>query len=306
MAEALAGRMRVVVVVKQTAAVALREHRALRRKRGAKADRRPGRAAARLRAAHDAHQRTLEDVQRALESCALPFTEVRPSRLDGAGRKALARAALVVCVGGDGTLLAAARHVHAGLVLGVNSAPGDSVGHFCAVDREGFPRLLARVLDGRASERHLRRLEVRLDDRLVIRRVLNDVLLTHLVPAATTRYELRVAGRHETHRSSGLWIATPAGSTAAIRSAGGRVLPVESRRLQYRVRELYREPGRDYRLVGGVLPEGGSIEVVSRMPEGRLYADGARRIRRFPFGSRALFRLGDEPLRLVSRVHDRP
>jgi NAD+ kinase len=140
---------------------------------------------------------------------------------------------------------------------------------------------------------------VRLDGRVAFRRVLNDVLLTHLVPAATTRYELLVGGHREVHRSSGLWIATPAGSTAAIRSAGGRVLKVEAKRLQYRVRELYREPGRTYRLVGGVLPEGGAIEVTSRMPEGRLYADGARRVRRFPFGSRAVFTLGREPLRLI-------
>jgi len=203
-------------------------------------------------------------------------------------------------LGGDGTLLAAARHVHAGLVLGVNSAPGDSVGHFCAIDREGFPRLLARVLEGRAREARLSRLEVRLDGRLAFPRVLNDVLVTHLVPAATTRYELVIGGRRETQRSSGLWLATPAGSTAAIRSAGGRVLPVEARTLQYRVRELYREPGRRYRLVGDVLAEGRSIEVVSRMPEGRLYADGARRVRRFPLGARAVFRLGPEPLRLIT------
>jgi NAD+ kinase len=240
-------------------------------------------------------------VRRSLGEQGLSFSEVRPGRLDAAERLALARASLVVCVGGDGTLLAAARHVHGGLVLGVNSAPGDSVGHFSAADRDTFPRLFARALAGRARETRLSRLEVRLDGRLAFRRVLNDVLLTHLVPAATTRYELRVGGVREIQRSSGLWIATPAGSTAAIQSAGGQVLPVESRTLQYRVRELYHEPGRRYRLMGGVLAEGRSIEVVSRMPEGRLYADGARRVRRFPFGMRAVFGIGREPLRLVKR-----
>jgi hypothetical protein len=67
------------------------------------------------------------------------------------------------------------------------------------------------------------------------------------------------------------------------------------------VRELYREPGRSYRLLGGVIQGGRGLEIVSRMPEGRLYADGARRVRRFPFGARASFRIGPEPLRLVLR-----
>jgi NAD+ kinase len=126
------------------------------------------------------------------------------------------------------------------------------------------------------------------------------VLVCHRNPAATTRYEIVVGGVSEIHRSSGIWIATAAGSTAAILSAGGRALAPRSRRLQYRVRELYREPGRSYRLAGRVLAEGRPLQVTSRMPEGWLFADGARLQRAFPFGARAVFRIGREPLNLLS------
>jgi NAD+ kinase len=238
----------------------------------------------------------------ALRARGLPFTLVSPHLLDRRDRRTLEQADLVVSVGGDGTFLGAARYVGKGLVLGVNSAPGDSVGHFCATERRAFPALLDRVLGGAAKEGLLARLEVWLDGRRVLSRVLNDVLVAHAVPAATTRYEIVVAGRRETHRSSGVWVATAAGSTAGIRSAGGRVIPRFSQSsLQYRVRELYREPGRSYRLTGGVLTGGRALEIVSRMPKGRFYADGARRVRGFPFGACAAFRIGAEPLRIVLR-----
>ena len=65
---------------------------------------------------------------------------------------------------------------------------------------------------------------------------LNDVLVAHVQPAATSRYRLTLGRRSEEHRSSGLWVATAAGSTAGIRSAGGRPMPLTSRRIQFRAR----------------------------------------------------------------------
>lgn len=257
------------------------------------------RATRRMHAAHHEHRRSLADVRAALRAAGVRFREVYPHRLGPAGRRAIAHADLVVSLGGDGTFLAASHHVGRGLMLGVNSAPRDSVGHFCGTDRRGFPEILARILEGRAGPTLLARLEVVVDGRVWQSRVLNDVLVCHESPAATTRYEIATGSRREVHRSSGIWIATAAGSTAAIRSVGGRTLTAGSRRLQYLVRELYREPGRRYRLSRGFLPEGRELTVVSRMPQGRLYADGARLARRFPFGSRAVFRLSEKSLRLV-------
>jgi hypothetical protein len=65
------------------------------------------------------------------------------------------------------------------------------------------------------------------------------------------------------------------------------------------VRELYREPGRRYRLTHGFVPLAGALVVESRMPEGRLYLDGWRSQHPFPFGSRAVFRTAAEDLLIV-------
>ena len=102
----------------------------------------------------------------------------------------------------------------------------------------------------------------------------------------------------EEQRSSGIWISTPIGSTAGIRSAGGKVMPLGSRRLQYLVRELYREPGRSYQMVHGYLRDEEQLIIASKMPEGELYIDGARTRYAFPFGVRAEIRLANSDLKI--------
>ena len=283
--------MRVVLAIKCTALAA--------GGRTARLARRGQASAQGLVWAHDAHERSLLAVREALRQRGLRFSEAEVGGEGARFRRLVAAADLVVPVGGDGTVLAAARATQGATVLAVNSAPGDSVGHFCATDATGFPALLDAVLAGRLKPTRLARLEVELRGRVLPERALNDVLVAHACPAATTRYELGVGARSELHRSSGIWIATAAGSTAGIGSAGGRAMSRSSRALQYRVRELYREPGRRYRLTHGFVAPGRALEVVSRMPEGRLYLDGWRAEQAFPFGTRAVFRTAAEDLRIV-------
>jgi NAD+ kinase len=277
---------RAAVVVKLTALAA----------GGARLARSAGPTLGRLLAADREHRRTLEGVGQALRARGIPFDEVPVHRLGPRAIRRVAAADLVIAVGGDGTLLAASHHVARGAILGVNSAPGDSVGHFCRASRGSFPAILDAILASRRLPVPVARLRLSLGGRELPVRALNDALVAHGCPAATTRYRLRAGGRREDQRSSGIWIATAAGSTAGIRSAGGRAVALRSRRLQYRVRELYREPGRSYALTGSVLPVDARLVVESRMPEGRIYVDGFRLAFDFPFGSRLVARIDGRPL----------
>src|SRR5262245_6850529 len=89
--------------------------------------------ARRLIRADAEHQRTLETVRQALAKRQLAFAEVSLLRLNAKLKRQLATADLVITIGGDGTVLGTSHYVRHGLLLGVNSAPGDSVGHFCSV-----------------------------------------------------------------------------------------------------------------------------------------------------------------------------
>jgi NAD+ kinase len=246
------------------------------------------------------HEQTLAAVVAILTERGIASQQVRVEALDESARQAITAARLVVSVGGDGTLLTASHWVREGLLLGVNSAPGDSVGFFALAMRETFAVILDRILRSELHPIPVARLAITLDGQPLPEPALNDVLAVHQHPAATSRYVLRLAGKEEEHRSSGLWIAAPAGSTAGIASAGGHRMPLRSRRLQFRARELYRAPGRIYEMASGFVAPDESLLVESRMEDGWLFIDGARTSYRFPFGAKAEMSLAPASLRLFA------
>jgi NAD+ kinase len=255
--------------------------------------------AGQVTAAAEEQERTLQTVEEALSRHGVEPSRISADALDRKAGRALAAARLVVTVGGDGTLLAASQWVTGARLLGVNSAPGSSIGHLALAKRADFPGILESIASGALQPVPVTRLTVEVDGRR-LRPALNDVLLTHAKPAATSRYRLSVGDQSEEHRSSGLWIATATGSTAGIRSAGGHPMPLRSRRIQFRARELYREAGGDLQLANGFLSPGAELAVESEMEQGFLFLDGARRATRFPFGARAIFRAAPEPLLLFA------
>jgi NAD+ kinase len=205
-------------------------------------------------------------------------------------------ALLIVTVGGDGTLLAASHHVNEVPLLGVNSAPRYSVGFFCAARGKEVPTMLRRALEGKLPSVKLSRMAVAINGQRRSSRVLNEALFCHAIPAATSRYIVRYGDDTEEQRSSGVWVGTAAGSTAATRSAGGKVLPFASRNLQLVIREPYAESKRTVHLNHIIFDPTESLELLSKMEDARLYLDGPYRQIPVGLGDRVIFSVSDEPL----------
>jgi NAD+ kinase len=254
----------------------------------------------RMRRAHEDHESTVEEVTRALGSLGVD-TDI----LLGSWSKIHAAGDLVVTVGGDGTLLAASHQIGPETpILGVNSAPDHSVGFFCAARKGTAESQLRAAISGELSRVSLQRMRVELNGELLHNRVLNEVLCCHACPAATSRYILEVRQgdgneEHEEQKSSGLWIGPAAGSTAAQRSAGGRVLPLTSRRLQYVVREPYVKSGERLTLRVGTVDEEGQIVVRSKMRDARLFLDGHHIVHHASIGDVVSMRRSTEPLTVL-------
>jgi len=244
-------------------------------------------------------ERTVSTLQETLARLGVTPTMVSVDAFDAQARRALGRARLVISVGGDGTLLATSHWVTGAALLGVNSAPRSSVGYLTLTRRATLARALVRIESGDLLPQMVSRIEVELEGK-VLPPALNDVLIAHEQPAATSRYRLRLGRRAEDHRSSGLWVASAAGSTAGIRSAGGQPMPLDARRLEFRARELYRVRGRGVTLEAGFVEAGQELVVESAMEAGWLFIDGARMPARFPFGARATFRVAEQPLLLFA------
>ncbi len=245
--------------------------------------------------AHREHTRTLEEVEKVLDRAGAQMMLVRRAHaaFDASD------AALVIAVGGDGTLLAASHSVSETPILGVNSAPRHSVGFFCALNRATFHRGLSAALEGRLPSIELTRMSVLVNGRVRSNRVLNEALYAHRSPAATSRYILEHRRAREEQRSSGFWIGPAAGSTAAQKSAGGSVLPLGSSKLQLVVREPYVPEGKRYRYVRFLVNPRETLRVESKMDDACLFLDGPQRHVPVRLGDTLAFRASDEPLLLL-------
>ncbi|WP_394850117.1 NAD(+)/NADH kinase [Pendulispora brunnea] len=255
----------------------------------------------RLRRSHEAHEETMREVTSALTSLGAEVTlQVGPRT-----PFSVTGIDMVLTVGGDGTLLAASHQIGPGVpLLGVNSAPESSVGFFCAAAKGNVLETLRAAFEGTLPAVQLARMQVELNDTVIHKRVLNELLFCHACPAATTRYILRLSQPdgefiEEDQRSSGLWIGPPAGSTAAQRSAGGHVLPLASTKLQFVVREAYVRLGTSLRLPMGLVEDGGTISIHCKIREGKAFLDGLHIVHDVAIGDRLVMRRSDEDLTVL-------
>lgn len=134
---------------------------------------------------------------------------------------------LVIVVGGDGSMLGAARALvsHATPVLGINRG---NLGFLTDITPENLEEQVDEVLQGNylTEQRFLLDLEVRRDDIPMGQGdALNDIVLH---PGKSTRmisFELYIDGQYVYRvKADGLIISTPTGSTAYALSAGGPIM----------------------------------------------------------------------------------
>lgn len=140
--------------------------------------------------------------------------------------EALKTAEMVISVGGDGTLLRAARFVmKSGLpLLGINAG---RTGFLTELERDET-HLLSRVAEGEYTiDRRalLAPVLLRKDGETELAHALNDVVLTRGSCAQAVMMDILVDGRvMSSLLADGLIVATPTGSTAYSMSAGGPIV----------------------------------------------------------------------------------
>lgn len=260
----------------------------------AKLVRRRDPSVSRLKQTHETHEATMREVEAAIAKIGAQVVH------RGGPRFRIPKADLVVSVGGDGTLLAASHQIGDGIpLLGVNSAPETSVGFFCGAQKGNIANMLERALAGRLRAVELTRMRVDLNGKCIHARVLNDALVCHASPAATSRYILHIEDGEEDQRSSGMWIGPAAGSTAAQRSAGGRILALDSQKIQYVVREPYTPAGGHFRFAKGLVEPGEELVIRSKMREAKIFLDGHRIVHSMTIGDVLTMRRSADSLTVV-------
>lgn len=239
----------------------------------------------RLRNRNETHQACVTKVENVLKHVGIRYQRV--------GREELYRGIiedkdLVIAVGGDGTVLNTSSFIDDNIpVLGINSDPTSpeeqgvtnlkderrSRGALCAISANNLEQMLPRILYGDVSPGLRSRIQCLVRSTYTETRLppaLNDILVAHPIPAAVSRFRLKLCRGNVTPSyktdshldelfslnvwSSGIWyvddcfadrlsceltqcvdclinrISTATGSTAAMHAAGGDVMDIRSRK----------------------------------------------------------------------------
>lgn len=228
--------------------------------------------------AHDEQIVTLQVVRTELSARGIAYVEAPRDTWDG---KYPEDTSLALAVGGDGTVLTAARTLPLKVpILAVNSSTSTSVGHFCLANSTNFGAIIDEIIADTRKPLAVARLvgyvtqpgstvEVELPP------VLNELVVADKLPlVGGARYEVTVGSlASERQLSSGFIVGTAAGSTGMLRSFQGTVLPLSDRRMQYLSVGPFTKVGQVIQRQSGVLAEGEEIVIVSRMRSGRVFTD---------------------------------
>jgi NAD+ kinase len=138
-----------------------------------------------------------------------------------------AQADLAIVIGGDGTMLAAARNLvrHRVPLVGINQG---RVGFMTDIGRDDMQRGIGAILDGKYTleERALLDAEILRDGKSVLRTIaLNEAVVGKGSQGRLIEFDLSLDGEFVyTLRADGMIVATPTGSTAYALSAQGPIL----------------------------------------------------------------------------------
>jgi len=145
-----------------------------------------------------------------------------------AGYDEIGRSAdLAIVVGGDGTMLAAARNLahHKVPLAGINQG---RLGFMTDIAMQDMGESVGAILEGRhiIEERSLIAAEILRDGKTLLRTVaLNEAVLTKGSQARLIEFKLSIDGEYVYRlRADGVIVATPTGSTAYALSAQGPIL----------------------------------------------------------------------------------
>ena len=129
----------------------------------------------------------------------------------------------VLVIGGDGTLIRAARELHSYDVpiLGINMG---TLGYLAEAELHNIEETLDQIMFGETQVEKRMMLQGTLNG-IHKELALNDIVLTRLGVLKVIRFQLYVNGKVlNTYQSDGIIISTPTGSTAYNLSAGGPIV----------------------------------------------------------------------------------
>jgi NAD+ kinase len=287
----------------------------------------------RLRNRYETHKECVIKVQSVLKKLDVNFSIVHREEMH---RGTLSGVDLVIAVGGDGTTLNSSSFLDDNIpILGINSDPTKpeeegvlklkderrSTGALCAVTADNVKVALPLIIGGEIPTRVRTRLQCMARGHYTETRLpaaLNDILIAHPCPASVSRFRLDICNGKVTPAfertvrpsqvssinvwSSGVWISTSVGSSAAMYAAGGTLMDRGSSDLQYMVREHLLEQGQHKDKGHGIIDSTKMINIRWNSQQGCIYVDGQHLTHSLELGDEISIDCHAPPLHLFDAI----
>jgi len=247
-----------------------------------------------LKESHDANQVSIEAVK-----CALKQLNIDYEITYRAENSNSLDPDIIIAVGGDGTFIEATRAIKNNpVIIGVNSDPRRSHGHYCKATRGNVLEALTAIVNGTVGVTKLYRLKFSIDGKEYDFPAMNDLLIHHSSPAGMTSYSIKNdENLIEDHFCSGIWISSPSGTSGAIASFNGPTLEYHVKSLAFQTYGLNTIKRDSYLLDKGI---SNKLTIISKMRDGKIYVDGRHVVIDFPYNSK-LEVLADKEIATVTR-----
>lgn len=240
---------------------------------------------------------TLDRVKNTLKKYKVNYKVADRDRLN---RKIFTNIGLVIAVGGDGTFLRAAQFVKGQLLFGVNADVRNKEGFLMKANKNDFGEKIKKILNGHFKVLKLPRLEAYINNKKIETLALNEFFIGSRKSYHAAKYLIKIDGKKERQKSSGILVTTPTGSYAWAKSCSNRALPLNSKNYQFIVREPYEgQIFRNYKLKYGTLTKNQKVTIISEMLDGILIADSVGKEYRLRNGSTAIIRLSSTCLNTI-------
>ncbi len=182
------------------------------------------------------HRKTITAVKKIIRQHKIKATFLERSKFD---KESLKDYDLIVSVGGDGTFLRASHFAYSRPVLGINSNTETSEGVLCSATKHNLEEKLVRIAAGKFTVKKFTRVRVSFLNTGSNYDALNEIYIGSATPYHTSRYILKLNKIKERQKSSGVIVATGAGSTAWYGSIAKENFNPKAKELRFAVREPY-------------------------------------------------------------------
>jgi len=240
--------------------------------------------------------KTLELVKKCLEAHEIKYTATRRVHLTNQLCK---NKDLVIVVGGDGTFLRAAHHIDDTPIFAVSSDVRYNEAFYAQATPNNFVKKFKLLLKGKFRIRKMPRLEAKINGNKLPYPAVNEIFFGSRHPYHTSRYVIKVKGKSEFQKSSGVLITTSSGSTGWAKSAAKGKLKIQKNGFGYVVREPYLGRLTKSKLLKGSLSAKEKIRITSQMHAGIVVVDSSEKSHKFLDGDKLEVTISKKPLNYV-------